>query len=64
MQAQQIAQPVDPNLANEQQQAQQQQISTLQTQALGDTNALMARYGTKLALSGLPTSPVPTVAAR
>lgn len=58
MQAQQIPQQTDPNLVAEQQQAQQQQVSALQTQAQGDTAALMARYGTKLALSGLP----PTVA--
>ena len=59
MQAQQtIQQAPDPNLATEQQQAQQTQITTLQTQAEGDTAALMARYGTRLALAGT-SSPAP-----
>jgi hypothetical protein len=47
---------VDPNLALEQQQAQQQQVTALQTQAQGDTAALMAQYGTRLALGGAPAS--------
>ena len=42
----------DPNLATEQQQAQATQITALQQEAQGDTAALMARYGTQLALSG------------
>jgi hypothetical protein len=43
---------VDPNLANEQQQAQNSLISSLQTQTQGDMASLMARYGTNLAMSG------------
>jgi hypothetical protein len=49
----QQAQPqiaVDPNLAAEQQQAQNTLVAGLQTQAQGDTASLMARYGTRLAL--------------
>jgi hypothetical protein len=53
MQAQTIPQQTDQNLEAEQQQAQQQVVSTLQTQAAGDTASLMARYGTKLALSNV-----------
>jgi hypothetical protein len=52
---------IDPNLAAEQQAAQQQQISALQTQAQGDTAALMAQYGTRLALA--PTGAGPSAAA-
>jgi hypothetical protein len=52
---------VDPNLAAEQTAAQQQQISALQTQAQGDTAALMAQYGTRLALA--PTGVGPSAAA-
>ena len=55
MQAQQVPQTVDPNLASEQATAQQQQVTTLQEQAQGDTASLMARYGTKLALAGMST---------
>lgn len=44
--------PVDPNLANEQAQAQTSLISSLQTQTQGDMASLMARYGTQLAMSG------------
>lgn len=62
MQAQTIPQQPDPNLLAEQQQAQNDQISTLQTQAQNDTATLMARYGTKLALSGMST-PATTAAA-
>jgi hypothetical protein len=47
---------VDPNLAQEQATAQQQQVTPLQTQAQGDTASLMARYGTRLALGGAPAS--------
>lgn len=43
--------PVDPNLAGEQQAAQNANISALQTQAQGDTASLMARYGTRLAMA-------------
>lgn len=42
----------DPLLAQLQQTAQQQQNEALQQQAQGDTASLMARYGTRLALSG------------
>lgn len=44
--------PVDPNLANEQQQAQNDLIKSLQAQTQGDTASLMAKYGTRLAMSG------------
>lgn len=57
MQAKTIQQAPDPNLATEQATAQQQQIGALQTQAQGDTAALMARFGTRLALAG--TTPAP-----
>lgn len=43
---------VDPNLVAEQQQAQKDQVAQLQTEAQGDTAALMSRYGTRLALAG------------
>ena len=64
MQAQQIPQQTDPNLTAEQAQAQQDQITTLQTQATGDTASIMARYGTRLALAGTagtssPATPAP-----
>ena len=51
----QQAQPqlaVDPNLAAEQQQAAQLNADQLQIQSQGDTAALMARYGTRVALGG------------
>jgi hypothetical protein len=51
---------VDPNLAAEQQQAEQDRIASLQTQANSDTAALMAQYGTRLALSGTGVT-APTV---
>lgn len=41
----------DPALAAEQQQAQQELIKNLQTQAAGDTAEIMARYGTRVALA-------------
>lgn len=59
--------PVDPNLVQEQQQAQNDLVQSMQTQAQSDTAALMARYGTRLAVSGaasaspLSTSPPSTV---
>lgn len=62
---QQSSQPqiaVDPNLAPEQQQAQDNLIKSLQTEAAGDTANLMARYGTKLALSGTGIAPPAAVA--
>ena len=49
---------VDPNLAAEQQQAQNTLVSSLQTQAEGDTASLMARYGTRLALAGTGMTPM------
>jgi hypothetical protein len=52
MQSSQPQIAVDPNLAAEQQQAQNDQIAQLQTQAQNDTATLMARYGTRLALGG------------
>jgi hypothetical protein len=42
----------DPALAQEQQQAQDELVKSLQTQAAGDTASIMARYGTRLALAG------------
>jgi hypothetical protein len=44
--------PVDPNLATEQQQAHDDLIKALQSQSQSDTASIMARYGTRLALSG------------
>ena len=60
---------VDPNLAAQQQQAQQSLIANLQDQAAADTASIMARYGTKLALTGISTSspqaapPAPSLAS-
>jgi hypothetical protein len=56
------AQQVDPNLDAQKQRAEQDQISTLQTEAAADTANLMTRYGTKLALSGAGI-PAPTAGA-
>ena len=53
MKAEKIDQPVDPALAGQQEAAKQQTINQLQQQAEGDTAAFMARYGTRLALSGV-----------
>lgn len=44
--------PIDPMLEQEQQQAQQDLIKSLQSQTQSDTADLMARYGTRLAMSG------------
>jgi hypothetical protein len=44
--------PVDPNLAAEQQQAQNNLVKGLQSQSQGDMASLMARYGTQLAFAG------------
>lgn len=56
---------VDPNLAAEQQQAQNSLIANLQTQTQGDMASLMARYGTNLAMSGVSNgSPLMTPAAK
>jgi hypothetical protein len=52
MQSNQPQIPTDQSLAPEQQQAQNTLISSLQTEAAGDTASIMARYGTKMALSG------------
>lgn len=49
---------VDPNLANEQAQAQNDLVSSLQTQTQGDMASLMARYGSQLAMSGANYSPL------
>lgn len=54
---------VDPNLANEQQQAQNSLVKNLQTQTQGDMASLMARYGTQLAMAGSSSgSPLATPA--
>ena len=50
--------PVDPMLAQEQQQAQTSLDNQLQTQTQGDMASLMARYGTQLAIAGGTTSPL------
>lgn len=44
--------PTDPTLDAEAAQAQQAKMMALQSQAQGDTASLMARYGTRLAMSG------------
>ena len=49
---------VDPNLAAEQARAKETLISSLQTQAMGDTANLMARFGTRMALAGGMTAPM------
>lgn len=59
MEAKKIEQAPDPNLALQEQQAQKAQVDALQTQAESDTASLMARYGTKLALSGLSPTAYP-----
>jgi hypothetical protein len=46
------AAPVDPNLATEQAQAQNDLVNSLRKQTSGDMASLMARYGTQLALAG------------
>lgn len=56
--------PVDPNLANEQTQAQNELIGSLQTQTQGDMASLMARYGTQLALAGTTVGPMAPAAAK
>jgi len=64
MEAQKAPPPeVDPNLAIEQQQAQDKLVAGLQTQAANDTANLMARYGTRLALSVAGITPVTTTPA-
>lgn len=54
---------VDPNLAPEQQQAQNTLVAGLQTQAQMDTADLMSRYGTRLALGGAGLTPSVTSGA-
>jgi len=52
--------PEDPNFAATQAQAQRSLIANLQTQAQMDTANIMARYGTKQALSAAGmTTPAP-----
>lgn len=48
----------DPNLAASQAAAQKTLIDSLQVQAQADTNSLMTRYGTKMALSGAGMTPI------
>jgi hypothetical protein len=52
--------PLDPNLAAEKQKADATLTTQLQAEAQGDTASLMARYGTRLALSGAGMSPMAT----
>lgn len=54
---------VDPNLAAEQAQADQINAQQLQLQSQGDTAAIMARYGTRMALGGVPSAYNPSLAA-
>lgn len=63
MQQEQPKLAVDPNLATEQQQAHAALVSNLQTQAQADTANLMARYGTRLALSNVGVSPIAPAAS-
>ena len=56
--------PVDPMLAQEQQQAQTSLDNQLQTQTQGDMASLMARYGTQLALAGTTVGPMAPAAAK
>jgi len=60
--------PVDPNLALEQQQAEDQLNTQLSVESQQDTSRLMALYGTRLAMAGSnsrsPLSPPPAAAAR
>jgi hypothetical protein len=44
--------PTDPNLAQEQSEAQNDLVTSLQNKTQGDMASLMARYGTQLALAG------------
>jgi hypothetical protein len=50
--------PTDPNLAQEQLNAQNELVGSLQTQTQGDMASLMARYGTQLAMSGTNIPPL------
>jgi hypothetical protein len=49
---------VDPNLQAEQAAASKTLTDNLMAQAQGDTATMMARYGTRLALSGSGTAPI------
>lgn len=48
----------DPNLAQEQSEAQNDLVTSLQNKTQGDMSSLMARYGTQLALAGTNISPL------
>ena len=48
----------DPNLAQEQSEAQNDLVTSLQNKTQGDMSSLMARYGTQLALGGTNISPL------
>ena len=49
---------VDPNLQAEQAAASKTLVDQLHIQAQGDTASMMARYGTRLALSGSGMAPI------
>jgi hypothetical protein len=53
---------VDPNLQANQAAAQKTLVDQLQVQAQGDTASMMARYGTRLALSGSGMTPADAAA--
>jgi hypothetical protein len=50
--------PTDPALAQEQQAAQSDLVTSLQNKTQGDMASLMARYGTQLAMAGTNISPL------
>ena len=50
--------PTDPALAQEQQAAQSDLVTSLQNKTQGDMASLMARYGTQLAFAGTNMSPL------
>ena len=51
---------VDPNLKAQQDAAQATLVSNLQAQAAGDTASIMSRFGARLALGGISSSPLAT----
>lgn len=53
---------IDPNLAQEQAQAQTDLVSGLQDKTQGDMASLMARYGTQLAMAGTTVAPLASAA--
>jgi hypothetical protein len=55
--------PTDPNLAQEQQQAQNTLIHSLQTQEQMDTANIMSRYGARLALASGGMAPATPASA-